>query len=206
MGITIMKYFNNLPLIYSLKKDNTSQLCRNIMARASIIPDLLNNPLVFYSYDIQQTDTPEIIAHKYYGDSYRYWIILFSNQLLDPQWDWPLNDISLDKYITNKYANTGINVYTDVQSYQKIITQQNPTTGTNNTEIVNVSEEVYNSLTPYTKTLAFQTESVIINVDKKVLNYYDYEIEMNESKRNIKLLNNKYVEQFEKELTNLMSK
>lgn len=201
-----MKYFRNLPLVSLINADKTQRVYRNIMARASIIPKLLNDPLVFYSYDIQHTDTPEIIAHKYYGDSYRYWIVLFSNQILDPQWDWPLNDVALDKYITNKYAGTGIDVYTDVHSYQKIITQQNPTTGSNSTETVSISQQEYDTLVPYTKTLSFQSESVIVSVQKRVLNYHDYEIELNESKRNIKLLNKLYVNQLEKEITNLMSK
>jgi len=32
-------------------------------------------------------DTPEIVAEKFYGNSYRYWIVLLSNNIIDPQWD-----------------------------------------------------------------------------------------------------------------------
>ena len=68
------------------------------MARASVIPSVLNNALVYYSYDVQDGDTPEIIAYKYYGDVNRFWIVLYCNQLNDPQWDWPL---SSNKFKTN---------------------------------------------------------------------------------------------------------
>jgi hypothetical protein len=33
---------------------------------------------------MRDTDTPEIIAHKLYGDPNKYWIILLANQILDP--------------------------------------------------------------------------------------------------------------------------
>jgi hypothetical protein len=49
-----------------------SKIMTNIMVRVSIIPQILNNLAIYYQYDIQEGDTPEIIAHKYYGDSYRY--------------------------------------------------------------------------------------------------------------------------------------
>lgn len=201
-----MKYFNNLPLIAVTKTDKTRQIYRNLMARVSVIPSVMENSLSFYTYDLQHSDTPEIVAHKYYGDSYRYWIVLFCNQMLDPQWDWPLNDVSLQKFITKKYANTGIDPYADAQSYKQVSTQYNPVTGQTVVNETNISESAYNALTPYTKTITFPNEQVSLSVDKRIVSYYEYEIELNESKRTIKLLNKNYVSQFEAEFSKLMGK
>ena len=76
-----MQYFDTLPKIIQTDNVGVSRVFTNLMARASIIPDVLKNPLVYYQYDIQEGDTPEIIAHKYYGESYRYWIVLFANEI-----------------------------------------------------------------------------------------------------------------------------
>ena len=85
-----MQYFSTLPKIVYIDKDQTSRVYTNLMSRADIIPSLLDNPLVFYTYDIQDEDTPEIVASKYYGDVNRHWLVLYANQILDPQWQWPL--------------------------------------------------------------------------------------------------------------------
>jgi hypothetical protein len=201
-----MKYFNNLPLISITKTDKTKQIYRNLMARVSVIPSVMDNSLAFYTYDLQHSDTPEIVAHKYYGDSYRYWIVLFCNQMLDPQWDWPLSDVALNKFITKKYANTGIDPYADVYSYKQVSTQYNPVTGQTVVNESNISQTVYDALAPYTKTISFTSEQVILTVDKRIVTYYEYENELNESKRSIKLLNKNYVPQFESEFKKLMGK
>ena len=118
-----MQYFSILPKIIKTDAKGNSILMTNLMARASVIPSLLNNPALFYKYDIQDGDTPEIVAHKYYGDVYRYWVVLFSNQILDPQWQWPLNSNEFASYLTAKYDPTYVDIYTSAHSWQKIITQ-----------------------------------------------------------------------------------
>ena len=195
-----MKYFNTLPKVSITDKKGTTKIARNIMARTSVIPSIMKNPLLYYSYDIQDGDTPEIVADKYYGDSYRYWIVMLSNQIFDPLWDWPLNYNNLIAYLNDKYADSDINA---IHSYQKIISQQD-SYGTITTNTVTIGVDEYNSLVPYTKTLNFSTGSVIVSVDKNALSFYDYEIQQNDSKRNIKLLNKTYAQQLETEIKKLM--
>lgn len=199
-----MKYFNQLPLISVASPNGSTRLYRNLMTRLSIIPSIFNNPLNYYTYDVQEGDTPEIVAQKYYGDSYRYWIVMLSNQMIDPQWDWPLSSNALNNYIEKKYADTGIDVYADVKSYRKTITQTNVATSAVTKNTVEISEDEYNSLIGYTKTISMSTGTVIVELEKSTQNYYDYEVEQNEAKRNIKLLNNNYVSQIEQELKDLL--
>lgn len=198
-----MKYFKSLPLI-SVTNGINSQVYRNLMTRLSVKPSVLKNPLVYYSYDIKDGDTPEIIAHKYYGDSYRYWIVLFSNEYLDPQWDWPMKSQALEQYIVDKYVALGISP-TDTKSYQKIITQHNSVTGETTTNTVEISQEEYDTLSTSNDSYSFAGETVSVSITKKIQTYYEYELELNEAKRNIKLLNRDYVSQLESEFTSLLS-
>lgn len=197
-----MKYFETLPKLVTITPAGSTVLT-NLMARASIVPTVLNNPLLYYTYDIQDGDTPEIVAHKYYGSSYNYWVVMYANQLLDPQWDWPLTVNNFYSYIEQKY--TEFDPYTEIHHYEKIITQTDNGTGTKTINTLTIDEDTYNSLVQTTNTYSLPTGSVTVVVTKKAVSYFDFELNLNESKRQIKLLNKAYLGQFEEELRQLMS-
>ena len=196
-----MQYFNTLPKIVQYDSKGVGRVFTNLLARASVIPELLKNPAIYYSYDIQDGDTPEIIAHKYYGDSYRYWIVLFANEILDPQWQWPMSGSVFNQYISNKY---GINM-SSIHHYEKTVTQFDQGTNTTTTNTVVIDEGTYNSTPESTLTYSLPTGDVTVSVTKTAVNNFDYELNENEKKRNIRILNSNYVNQLEKELTNLMT-
>lgn len=100
------KYFNFFPkTLYSLE-DNTNDLVSvtNIISRFSFENSLKENTSAFYEYEIRDSDTPEIIARKYYDHVERHWIVLLFNDIIDPQFDWPLSDENFIKYVTKKYS------------------------------------------------------------------------------------------------------
>lgn len=210
-----MQYFNTLPkIVYTSPITNKSTAAINLLNRASIIPSIFLNPLLFYTYDVQEGDTPESVSFKYYGDVYRYWIVLFANQAFDPQWNWPLTSQQFLLYMQNKYENVAggaNNVISYTQStvyeYQKIITQYEVNTKTTTINTVIIDESTYNSLPDFSNnTYYVSSGQVNVTVVRNILNIYDYENNLNESKRNIKIIDNNYVPKIEEELQNLMAK
>jgi hypothetical protein len=199
-----MQYFNKLPKIVEYDAKGIGRVFTNLITRASVIPEFLKNPMVYYQYTMQEGDTPEIIAAKYYGDSYRYWIVLFANELLDPQWDWPMSNKVFEEYITTKYPN--IQTTVEVHHREKILTQYDSGTNTETVNRVKISEFDYNQLVEsnYYKTLP--TGDVSVAVTKREVTYYEYEMELNDAKKTINLLNNNYVNQLETQFSELMSK
>jgi len=199
-----MQYFDTLPKIINIDSTGNSKVMTNLLARASVIPQILKDPLLYYTYDIQEGDTPEIIAHKYYGDSYRYWIVLFANELLDPQWDWPMTSMIFEKYLADKYPST--NIYSEIEYYEKVITQYDTNTQITTVNRVRIDENVYNGL-PVTQTATYTlpTGPVTITTDRNAVSIYDYELNLNEAKRNIKILNSNYVGEMENQLKKLMA-
>jgi hypothetical protein len=199
-----MQYFDTLPKIINIDSTGNSKVMTNLLARASVIPEILKDPLLYYTYDIQEGDTPEIIAHKYYGDSYRYWIVLFANELLDPQWDWPMTSMVFEQYLADKYPST--NVYSEIEYYEKVITQYDVNTQTTTVNKIRIDEDVYNGL-PVTQTATYTlpTGPVTITTDRNAVSIYDYELSLNEAKRNIKILNSNYVGEMENQLKKLMA-
>ena len=198
-----MQYFDTLPKIIYTDQYGIRRIKTNIMARTNIIPQVLKNPLLYYSYDIQDSDTPEIIAHKYYNDMYRYWLVLLANQMMDPQWNWPLNYNSFQLYLKDKYGTQ--NIHNTVQQYQKIITQFDAGTQTTTTNTLIIDQDTYNSLIPSTNTYTLPTGNVTVTISKNTVSVYDYENNLNEAKRNIKLLGVQYVDEMESEFVKLMS-
>jgi hypothetical protein len=207
-----MQYFKTLPKIIYTDKNNVSTLYTNLLARVSIIPNVLNNALAFYSYDVQDDDTPEIVAYKYYGDVGRFWMVLYCNQMMDPQWDWPLSAAQFDKYVGRKYNDAEHQIH----HYEKIVTTTNRTSGTDfdiktdvkkyvisDEEFLNLLYSTVNGIAD-SKTYTFDTGIVDVTIQPKAVTYYEYEYDLNESKRSIKLLNKIYADQLESEFVKLM--
>lgn len=197
-----MQYFDTLPKIVKTDPNGQSSLMVNLMARCSVIPEILKSPLVYYAYDIQEGDTPEIIAYKYYGDSYRYWIVLYVNEILDPQWHWPISSSVFESYITDKY---NFNTKTTIHHYEKIITKVDLNSNKTTKEKYIIDQNSYNTLQTGVFERSMATGSFSITTSKKTVSYYEYEYDLNESYRNIKLLNSVYVGELEKQFKKLMA-
>jgi hypothetical protein len=209
-----MQYFKTLPKIaYTNPADNIPIVVTNLLARASVIPTVLKNPLIYYQYDTQEGDTPEIIAHKYYGDPYRFWLILFSNQLLDPQWNWPLSYNQFNAYLNDKYnmnmdpnnPNPYVDVYGTVYQYQEVITQLDIQTKTTTVNTITIDELAYNTFVPSVQTYNLPTGPVQVTSTVNAISIYDWELSQNEAKRTINILNSDYADEMETELKKLMA-
>lgn len=213
------KYFNYFPTTFYSSNNSTLGLnvVTNLISRFSFESKLKENTAAFYKYQIQESDTPEIIASKYYDNSERHWIVLLFNDIIDPQWDWPLKQNDLIKYIDEKYAANGAANSTvqsgiawalsenNVQAYFKVIT----TTGDNNTIDVTKLEVDFNTYVNLAATTTNYTtannESVTVAITKETKSYYTYEVEQNETKREINLLKKEFVPAVEKEFKRVIS-
>jgi hypothetical protein len=208
-----MLYFNTLPKISVSDSVGNQIVMTNIMTRSEIIPSLLNNPLLYYKYDIQDSDTPDIIADKYYGDSYRYWLVLMSNQISDPIREWPLTSQQFEAYLNEKYsaaANTvSVLSYTQgtVYQYTKTIKSYDSVSMEETSKTFVIDLPTFTLTQTGTTQQSFSDGSYVRQtIEKSAVSIYEYEDNQNETKRNINLINSKYASQFEANFKSLMSK
>ena len=207
------KYFRYFPQTLYTSNNKTSGLdtVTNIISRFSFQNNLKNNTNVFYKYQIQESDTPEIIAAKYYDNPERHWIVLMFNDIVDPQFDWPLEQRTLVEYINSKYsangaANTTVQTgiawalsENNVHSYYKVITRSS-IDGTQIIEKLQLDANTYANVAATTSTYTTaNNETVTEAVTKETMSYYEYEVEQNELKREINLLKPEFVSTVEKE-------
>lgn len=101
-----MAYFEKFPkIVYTQDNYKTGQIVPDILRRTKFISELTENFAFFDEYDVKDGETPEIVADLFYNDPQLHWIILQTNEIIDPRFDWPLSTYDLRQFAEGKYAN-----------------------------------------------------------------------------------------------------
>lgn len=100
-------YFENFPKFaydFDINGQRKVMIISDITRNVRFRKEVLANIALYDEYDIKEGETPEIIAEKIYGNSEYHWIIMLANEKYDNIGDFPLTQIALTKYITDKYG------------------------------------------------------------------------------------------------------
>ena len=169
-------YFTKFPyIIYDSVGNGEFKIVTNLLRRVAIRSKIKVNTLFFDTYDVKEGETPEMIAHKLYGDSELHWIVLFVNNVTERYHQWPKNNNQFLAYINDKYSNV------DATHHYEISQTSGDTTikidiGTDNTD--------------------YPAASIVTNAE--------YEESLEDEKRKIRLLEPSYVGLFVDEFNSLM--
>lgn len=199
-------YFNFFPKTYYYSDNNSDKtsIALNLLTRFGFEKVIKDNIEAFYEYDIQDSDTPEIIAYKYYKSVERHWIVLLFNDILDPQFDWPMDSKTLLDYVDKKYvsqggANWARNI-ANVQAYYKISTRTSDYDGTQLIEKFQITESEYANTGISSMSYRLEDGSTVTEkITTETSTYFDYENDLNEKKRKIRLIKPEFVPEIEKE-------
>ena len=153
----------------------------NIMVKAKIKSMLTGDIVNYFPYSIPESERPDITAYKAYGNVKYTWLIFLINDITDPIFDWPLNSREFGAYIKNKYG-TLQEAKNGVHHYEKIVRTRTEATG--------VSEAIPEATIEVDET----TYDGLDGNDRKIVYCYDWEVDRNEAKRDIKLIDRKYVQ------------
>ena len=136
------RYFDKFPITnYS----NTNVV--DITKRTVVINKILENPYVYYPYDIAFDERPDQFSYRYYNDQFKSWILYLSNKIVDPYYEWYMSEKQFLDYIQNKYGST-------YNAYQKIKFYRNNWPEATNIA-VNVFDALPATLQPYWQPVAF---------------------------------------------------
>ena len=150
------------------KEPTKLKVAIDIMNRTKIKDVLMNDIVQFLPYSIPENERPDVTADKFYGSPKFTWLLFAVNEIHDPIWDWPLGTREFNSYIQNKYgsisaASQGIHHYE--------ITQQSGDTKVK----INIGAD---------------------NTDHSgatAVSNYEYEEELQNQKRRIKIINSVYI-------------
>lgn len=217
----MVNYFNYFPkTIYKLNHEQSVDVAVNLTTNYSIFTDALDNSSLYYEYTIPEEETPESLAYKLYGDAGYHWVIMRMNNIGDIKNDWPIDYKTLslsieDKYSTPQYADTANTEVTGLEwsmsnykSYYKVETQQITGSGISLdpvAEIIEIDSDTYDSLATSTITTNLDGSNLLtITITKDRQTYYEYEMRLNESKRNIKILKSEFIGTIKEEFDRIM--
>ena len=206
------KYFNNFPkAYYSLEnKPYGLDVVTNIISRFTLEQSFKENTSIYEKYNVQESDTPEIIASKIYDSPERHWIVLAMNDIVDPQWDWPLDYRTLISFIDDKYtANANVAAgqtglvwaQQNTQSYYSVEKRTTVKNGEYLEKKVQVDANTYANVSVSSSNVTLNDgNQITISTTKENKSYYDYELAENENKRQIKILKREFAFALEQEL------
>tara|TARA_B100001113_G_scaffold30355_2_gene21819 strand:+ start:843 stop:1382 length:540 start_codon:yes stop_codon:yes gene_type:complete len=99
-------YFQQFPkMLYDLKGNDNFKLVPDIFRRIKVRSKMKDNLSMLDKFDIDSGDSPESVAYKVYGNTDYFWVICLLNNIVNRFYDWPLDEYSFQKYISEKYTN-----------------------------------------------------------------------------------------------------
>ena len=181
------KYFSIVPdfeYVSRLPDANISDYInvKNFFKRITLKQDVYQDLSFFTKYKVEGDDRPDNVAFKEYGRSDLDWIVLTSNNILNIQSEWPMPQFEFDKYLIEKYGT-----YDNLNN-----THHHETTELKNNDDVIIVQKGLRVESNYSITYFEDSGMVTQNPVVEVTNY-QYEEQLNDSKRNIFLLKDIYL-------------
>ena len=189
-------YFKNLPKVgYDINgtAPNNYLSVTNIMKRVKFKPKIIEDIVDYYPYRVKEGERPDIISNQTYGTIAYAYLIMLINDIYDPLFDWPLSSQQFEKYMENKYGSVSSAMATTKYYYQ-IVRAEVARTG--------VSERV-----PEVKFIVDETTYNTLDEDARTTqSEYEWEDELNDNKREIKLINADFIQDIDYQVkTSLVS-
>ena len=147
----------------------------NAMVRAKLKNIVADDVVRYFGYSIPEAERPDITSYKIYGDVKFTWLIFLINDIHDPIYDWPLGSKEFVTFIKSKYGSI-TTAKNNIHHYEQILRDRVEATGTTDA-IPQAKIEV--DLTTY---------NALGSGEKDVVYSFNYEVDRNEDKRNIKLV------------------
>lgn len=168
-------YFNSFPnFVYPLS-DTQKIVTKDIFRRVGLKKNVVSE-FRLDSYYITAGDSPDVVAAKLYGNPNYHWILLITNNIVNPYEEWPLGEQELIAYVIKKYQvgdKTETEALTDIHHC-----------------------EIENSDPPIIVQSIVQSGVVACRDGDKAVTNYEHEYLLNRQKCQIKILRPEYVGEF----------
>lgn len=178
-----MRHFTYYPKI-----EYGNKLTVNIMVRSKIRDVILKNTGLYYKYVMEDGERFDVISKKYYGNSDYVWAIFYANNILDPIADTHKSHNDFMSYIKAKYGS--------IQTPNQTTHHYEYTDSFSNKTFIIDEATYYQYLGEYEN----ETDSL---KSVRIVTQFEYEFELNESKRNIVVLDKQHLGTITNELENI---
>jgi len=175
-------YFSQFPVtVYDAVGNGDYKVVTHLLKRVALHSKAKSVGGLYDTYDVRNGETPEMIAHKYYGDAEYHWVILMFNNITDRYHQWPMNTRQFLAHLAERYDNV------DAVHHYEIDQVSGDTSVKINIGIANIDIDG--------NTIA----------DATLITNREYEEEKQDVLRKIRLLDPIYLDQFVKDFQRLIS-
>lgn len=121
-------YFSKFPIVKYPVMDGGGfrfVFARNLLRRIALSEEMKSSDAAFIEYSIKDGERPEHIAERVYGDPSYHWLVLLTNDILDPYHDWYRSSAVMEDYIQKKHGGYSV-FFTDTSDnflYSSYITE-----------------------------------------------------------------------------------
>ena len=118
-------YFQHVPDFDYVSRLPNSKLIsdyvrtKNLFKRVKLPDEIFGDLTLFNKYTIKNQERPDSVAYSVYKDSNLDWLVMLSNNIVNLQTEWPLDQVSYNNFLLNKYGSTekinGVHHYETIQ-------------------------------------------------------------------------------------------
>jgi len=182
-------YFRRLPDLEYISRLKDSRLSdyivvKNLFKKGILREDIYQNIATFEKYKIIGDERPDNVAKQVYDNSELDWLVLVANNIINIQTEWPMKQNDLDEHLLSKYG-TYETLYSEIHHYEsKEIRDAN--------DVVLLPEGLW---VDENYEFIYTNPQGILEKRRPGLpvTNYEYEIKLEDDKRNINILKPKYV-------------
>jgi len=199
MATPYFRYVPNFEYANRLREDKNISAyiqTKNLFKRGILREDIFQDLSYFTKYTIVGDERPDNIAYDVYGSQYYDWLVLICNNVINYQTEWPLSQKSFESYLDTKYV-TQQNLFS-IHHYETIEVQDQ-----SGFVIIPKGLEVDKDFAITYHDSRLGVELTRTGITQEFTNY-DYEVKLDDAKRNIYLLKTDYVSIVEKNLRGSM--
>ena len=185
------KYFRYLPEVDYVNRLPDAKIgdyikVKNLFKKGKLRDDIFQDLSFFTKYKIVGNDRPDNVAFEVYDDASLDWVILLCNNILNVQTEWPMEQNNFDAYMLDKYGDYDT-FYSGIHHYETIEVRNS-----DGFLIVPAGLQVQSDYTVSFYDVGSDSQVDARNIIVPVTNY-EYEINLEENKRNIFVLKQEYL-------------
>ena len=168
---------------------------KNLFKKGKLREDIIEQTAIFTKYKVRGNDRPDNVAQELYGDPNLDWVVLASNNILNVYDEWPMTQINFENYLLDKYGT-----FTEINAIHHYETTE--VKNKSGAVVVAAGLEVDSnfSVTYFDAAVeGYDTKYPVTSVTN-----YDYEVKIQDDKRNIFTLKPRYLNIAKDDLKEMM--
>ena len=164
-----------------MKGDKKFKLLPDILRRVKLRAGLASSRFVFDKYNVKDNENPEDVAFKYYGDAEYHWVVLMVNNITDRYYQWPMTQPDFEEFLADKYGAGN----EDATHHHELAQTSGKTTSSDDSHMLEVNSDTDGATT---------------------ITNREFEERQQNKLRQIRLLEDKYLDAFTEEFFALIKK